>query len=1037
MAAGNFEEKLILSSSEETLKAAKQLLKKETLACAYRDDGGVLHAEFRDREGKTQTKVRTGDAPEAECSCTPQEENRKKLCEHAVAAIMYCGRFRTDFTPIDEGVSRYAGLKYENLDKLAEKYHPCAEAFCTISVESEFPHVPTKWSNAVLNVKLKNGSRDYLGSLNNIRQLYFEKHLTITLKLEQFSLHDQQILRFLAVNGEADGSKILLNSEQTAEFFHSLAGYPRFYKDNRALVIHEETAEAVLLKKKTGLKTILTPGLRVGDALLPITYAKIITGRSGCWVGRAGEYFFLPGTMDIAWFRNFFRSGESEFPGKLPDTFTIEGHFPVPVLSATTLQLEKRPMGLLLNGRTAADGVFHLDFRYLYGEGSYAPNSGRLGCDGKHFFLRDEVAERKFESELAMFGFVRERNELLLHAPESIGIFIDQVLPVWLRSRPELALGSSLAMFCRGGAGLPGAQFDCRIAGSTEEGYKIAYDLHADQVRFLFRELVSAARSGHEYYSGSGTLIRLSPAFRDFLLGAETVMRHLDEKQHAFVLPYNAVNYYLHIAADLPGVVPRELRKELFPAADTPSKTATDFEFTGTLREYQQEGASWLRTMTDRNFNVILADEMGLGKTVQLLAFLTSRQKKEMPPALVICPASLVANWEREAKRFVPGFRVAPLSGTGREDVYDNLSDYDLVILSYATARHDSTVLQKIRFSYLILDEAQHIKNPGTVNAQNCKAICASGRIVLTGTPLENSPDDLWSIFDFLHPGMLGSFSAFRKYYAEIGANPKLQDDLAARVAPFIKRRTKQQVGTELPPKQENVLFCEMPPRQRALYEEVRAAGRAQLAKLKKGDRNAGTEIFTTLLRLRQICCHPQLLPGLNDPEMPSAKLELLHELLLENVDSGHKLLLFSQFTSMLNAISPVLDEAKIRYEYLDGGTRNRQARIDHFNSDPSVLVFLLSLKAGGTGLNLTSADTVIIYDPWWNPAVENQAADRTHRIGQTRAVHSIKLLVKDSIEEKILALQAQKQEIFDGVIDNPNAFADKLSLEELRFLLD
>jgi SNF2 family DNA or RNA helicase len=257
------------------------------------------------------------------------------------------------------------------------------------------------------------------------------------------------------------------------------------------------------------------------------------------------------------------------------------------------------------------------------------------------------------------------------------------------------------------------------------------------------------------------------------------------------------------------------------------------------------------------------------------------------------------------------------------------------------------------------------------------------------------------------------------------------------RVAPFIKRRTKSEVAKELPPKQEITLYCEMGDAQRELYENIRKHGNAMLAKMsKEKNPNMKTEIFTTLLRLRQICCHPQLVPGQEDNECGSAKLELMKELLQENIDCGHKVLLFSQFTSVLAVIEKYLIENSIKYEYLDGTTRNRQSHVDNFNNDDTIKVFLLSLKAGGTGLNLTSADTVIIYDPWWNPAIEMQATDRTHRIGQTKMVNSMKLLVKDSIEEKIFQLQEKKQQIFDSIIDNPNAIKEKFSIEELKFLL-
>jgi SNF2 family DNA or RNA helicase len=359
------------------------------------------------------------------------------------------------------------------------------------------------------------------------------------------------------------------------------------------------------------------------------------------------------------------------------------------------------------------------------------------------------------------------------------------------------------------------------------------------------------------------------------------------------------------------------------------------------------------------------------------------------------------------------------------------------MICSYAVARRDALDIKKITVSYLILDEAQHIKNPETINAQSCKNIKAEHRLVLTGTPLENSPDDLWSIFDFLHPGMLGSFNSFKKYYHGIGAAEGLQNDLTQRVSPFIKRRTKKVVCKELPPKIEQTLYCEMQPKQRSIYNKILTESKNQIKKLiKDGKKKANFEILTTLMRLRQICCHPSLLPDHQAEDTEACKMELLKELVLENIDSNQKMLIFSQFTSLLKLIRKWLDEESISYEYLDGATKNRQERVDKFNNSKNIPVFLLSLKAGGTGLNLTSANTVIIYDPWWNPAVEAQAADRTHRIGQTQNVNSLKLVVKDSIEEKILSLQAEKQKIFDNLIENPAAGVNKLTIEELKALI-
>ena len=308
---------------------------------------------------------------------------------------------------------------------------------------------------------------------------------------------------------------------------------------------------------------------------------------------------------------------------------------------------------------------------------------------------------------------------------------------------------------------------------------------------------------------------------------------------------------------------------------------------------------------------------------------------------------------------------------------------------------------------------------------------------LLTGTPLENSPDDLWSIFDFLEPGLLGTRKSFHDYYSDIHNSRELQNDLAARVGPLILRRTKKEVCAELPPKLEQTVFCEMESDQRKLYEELLESGRKQCGSLiKNGKKGAGIELLTTLLRLRQTCCDPALLPDGIGNKVSSAKGELLRELIMENIDSKHKMLLFSQFTTQLGLVQGWLKENKIDYEYLDGSTRNRLERVDNFNNSDDIALFLLSLKAGGTGLNLTSADTVIIYDPWWNPAVELQAADRTHRIGQSRPVNIMKLVVKDSIEERILKMQEHKQKIFDALIENPAA-GRKISLDEIKFLLD
>ncbi|MDD3155170.1 MAG: DEAD/DEAH box helicase [Victivallaceae bacterium] len=1031
--AGNYEERLKKLSGDAELAEAKRLLKGGGApVCAWRDADQKIHAAFQLRNdyAKVDAKVDGKSEPHFECSCGREGDHG---CSHAVAALMYCSRFRNELGPIDEGETKFAGLKYEDISTLASQEPAQCSATLSIHALSAFPHVPSKWENAVLNIKLQTESREYLGNLNNIRQLYFENSLTVYLKLSQFSLHDQQIIRFLAINGKPENSNILLNSEETAEFFFCLVGFERFFREGRRLVIHGETAAAVVLAKKEGAVQKFTPAILVGRRALGMPNAKIITGRAGCWVGKSGEYFFIPASADLGWLRNFFRAGVQSVPNNSPENLFKNGHFPLPIVSAETLDLELRKPTAFLSGALDANQVLNLKLEYVYNDRCFPNDAARLGRMPNRFFRRDEQAETLLGNELKLFGFKGEPSEVLTIAdPEAIGIFLDKVLPMWMR-RGNLALSGELSLLCRGGAGLEPCTFRCKAISPVNDGYLVGYSSNSP---VPFNQLYRAARETRNYLYCGGSILKIGESLQKFLLAAESVMTNINEKEQTFELPFHAYHYWHNISATVPEAMPPELLN-LISAVEAPLAIAPDFHFEGTLRSYQTEGVAWLRQMTDRNFNVVLADEMGLGKTVQLLALLAERKTRKHHPALIICPSSLVVNWEREAHRFIPDFRVATLDGAGRAELWKNAEEYDLLISSYACIRRDKELFAQNDFSYLVLDEAQHIKNPGTANAQSCKAISALHRIVLTGTPLENSPEDLWSLFDFLHPGMLGSFNAFRKEYAGIAESKFLQEDLVMRVSPFIKRRTKANVALELPPKQEFTTFCEMEPAQRRLYNATLAERRKQLEQLSPENPHCNTEIFTTLLRLRQICCDPRLLPDNHGARCPSAKMELLHELVLGHIDSGHKILLFSQFTSLLALMCEWLDQDGIAYEYLDGATRNRQSHVDNFNNNKDINLFLLSLKAGGTGLNLTSADTVIIYDPWWNPAVELQAADRTHRIGQTRQVSSIKLLVKDSVEEKILNLQKKKQELFDNVIDNPNAACEKLSIDDLKYLLN
>lgn len=466
----------------------------------------------------------------------------------------------------------------------------------------------------------------------------------------------------------------------------------------------------------------------------------------------------------------------------------------------------------------------------------------------------------------------------------------------------------------------------------------------------------------------------------------------------------------------------------------------------GILRGYQKEGVYWLRYLEESGICGILADEMGLGKTIQTLAWIEMNRASASAqglPSLIVCPTSLVENWAAESTRFSPELRIAIMAGATRHKLWDELQEYDLVITSYALIRRDVPFYCKQNFAIAVLDEAQHIKNHSTQNARSTKKIKAMHRLVLTGTPIENSVTDLWSIMDFLMPGYLGTHQQFRYVYEMPIVNrnadaASAQERLRRKVHPFLMRRLKIDVAKDLPPKIERVAVCRMTPDQERVYSRLLSDYRNQVYDMvrEQGFDKSRFAIFRTLLRLRQACCHLSLLKDESlKMDEPSGKLELFHELLDEALDGGNRILVFSQFVSMLRILKTELEKRKLKYSYLDGSTKNRLEIVNNFNNSSDIPVFLISLKAGGTGLNLTGADTVIHFDPWWNPAVEDQATDRAHRIGQKRTVYSVKLITKDSVEEKVLAMQQRKREIIDATLATEAQGLDKVSWEDIQEL--
>lgn len=460
------------------------------------------------------------------------------------------------------------------------------------------------------------------------------------------------------------------------------------------------------------------------------------------------------------------------------------------------------------------------------------------------------------------------------------------------------------------------------------------------------------------------------------------------------------------------------------------------------LRPYQQEGLEWMQFLREYDLAGILADDMGLGKTIQALShILIEKESGRMTkPALIIAPTTLMFNWEQESQRFAPDLKVLVLHGTNRKENFNSLEEYDVILTTYPLILRDKEQLLQYTFHLLILDEAQYIKNSKSLSAQVLIQIHANHRLCLTGTPIENHLGELWSLFHFLMPGLLSDSKSFTRRYStpiEQGDHER-KKTLSRRVAPFILRRTKSEVAKELPPKIETISYVELEPDQRDLYETIRIAMaekvRNEVAKL--GLARSHIVILDALLKLRQVCCDPELLSISQKKKGPvsSAKMQYLQETLPELVEEGRRILIFSSFTKMLDRIEGMLSEQQIGYVRLTGETKDRKTPIQKFQN-LEVPVFLISLKAGGTGLNLTAADTVIHVDPWWNPAAENQATDRAYRIGQDKTVFVYKIVTKGTIEEKILEMQAKKKALAESIFSEQTTEKSKLTENDLQSL--
>jgi superfamily II DNA or RNA helicase len=589
-------------------------------------------------------------------------------------------------------------------------------------------------------------------------------------------------------------------------------------------------------------------------------------------------------------------------------------------------------------------------------------------------------------------------------------------------------------------AHLSAAEITCE-ASASGEGWNVSLGLRAGPAgEAAIRDAVAAGRG---YVEAEGNIVLIDPALLRRLGEAQ---RNLADGEASSPSARRVNRIGSARAAEIeemleelsPGFrAPEEWRMRTGALRDLSRLEAAPIPsaFDAALRPYQRLGAAWLWHLHRSGLGGILADEMGLGKTLQALGLMCAVQAGG-GASLVVCPASLVENWRREAARFAPHLRVFVHRGDSRLGSPVDLASWDLVLTSYGTLTRDRELFAQAEFACVVGDEAQHVKNRRSQNAQALRSLRAKGRFLLTGTPVENSLDDLRSLFDFILPGYLE-----RVPQGARGEERAWHDErLRAKTAHYILRRTKLAVAPELPARIEQVVWCELEPAQAALYRSFQEKSERELFDMEASGANEGRlrlAALTQLLRLRQICCDPRLVSG-SGAAAGSAKLESFREILEEAADGGHRILVFSQFTSLLALLRDELTSQGIPHCYLDGSMAPaaRQSEIDRFQSSGETPVFLLSLKAGGSGLNLTGADTVIHFDPWWNPAAEAQATDRAHRIGQTRVVTSYKLVCPGTVEEKVLALQDEKRALLAGVFEASDAVAGGISLADLKSLL-
>ncbi len=848
---------------------------------------------------------------------------------------------------------------------------------------------------------------------------------------------DERVLNELARHEARYDSKLVLTDEELSEVLGLLRARKVIYRGTPMVFESEPARPLIRLENRPDGATARIDMALPDGAQLQLKEVIVLAGKR-TWVLAGQRAFTLEPDFPPRLLRKWLLEPSMSFPpSQLDRTLTFfAAHLPRFQLSLTADGLEvddqaQASFVLTLEGK-ADEVIAKLAARYgTVTEGSVSvpvsPTAKHLGYaaagfgDKRKLYLRQETQERDAGKLLSGLGF---RFDESTQSFEAIG---DAAVHFWAKTRSTLPKSWDVLAAAAPKVRVRGSlRPKIRVNMSSVNWFELDAEFAADDETLDLGAVRMFLDSGKKYIAlkdGSFAEADLDELKRVTALLEEAGALPGKAKTklplfHATALDLLATFGDVEIDAKAKKAIAELREVDGIPAVKAPEGLHAE------LRHYQEAGLSWLWFLFRHGLSGVLADDMGLGKTIQALSLLLKvKNEQGTMPALVVAPTSVLPNWEREIEKFAPSMTSLVWHGADRKENAGMLEKVDVVLTSYSLIRRDLAELKKVKFRTVILDEAQNIKNADSATAQACKSIEADSKVALTGTPLENRLAELWSLFDFLMPGFLGTSDSFYDRYEQpitVQADMDVRDRLKRKIHPFILRRLKTEVAKDLPPKTEVVTWIEMDAPQAALYREVLEESRRKVYDTidKMGFNKSRISILSALMKLRQVCCDPRLLKMPAGTALPpSAKLERFDELVEELIREGHRALIFSQFTEMLELLTTQATEKSRAYMYLDGRTRDRMERVDAFNAPDGPPLFFISLKAGGTGLNLTAADYVIHYDPWWNPAVEDQATDRTHRIGQTRAVFSYKLITRNTVEEKILALQQRKRDLAQGVL--------------------